>query len=221
VTRPANDYYQDTAELRQVGLSSDMLRSAVSFLYDTLDALDNALLARGSERMAQVVELANLSSMIGNIFRTGVAQASQGVFVSNGPHKHPDLLNQQDPDSGVEIKVALEGNQPKGHLAKPGWHLSCHYVLCSDSGEYTAGTDNRGSVACLWLIRFGWLHEEDFNLSNTPGDSGKTAVVNAKGMVKLPPVYFNPALCPLRMTRRTKKSRRIFEHFGLRYEPRE
>ena len=221
MTREAEDHYQETLELRQVGLTSEILRSAVSFLNGTLDVMDEALLARGTGRIAELVELANLSSMIGNVFRSGIAKASEGLFVSNGPHKHPDLLNRSSPQSNVEIKVALEDNKPKGHLAKPGWHLTCHYVLCHHDGTFTAGTESRGVVARLWLLRFGYLREEDFNISNTPGDSGKTAVVNAKGMANLIPVYFNPPLCPLRMTKRATKARQIFECFGLRYQPSE
>ena len=210
----------DTDALGQVDLDSDILKSAVLFLYSTLEAIDQALLNRDSNRMAEMVELANLSSMIGNLFRTGIVRASSGVFISNGPHKHPDLLHQSDLNSDVEIKVALEDNNPKGHLAKPGWHLTCHYVLCQPNGTFVAGRENRGNVARLWLVRFGWLDEQDFNISNTSGDSGKTAVVNAQGMNKLLPVFFIPSFCPLRMTKRSAKSRKIFEHFALVYEPR-
>jgi len=193
-----------------------MLQRAVGFVCDTLDVIDTSLLSRGSERLAEMVELANLSSMIGNLLRTGVAQASNGLFHANGPHKHPDLLHQSDATLNVEIKVALEDNQPKGHLAKPGWHLTCHYVLCTPDGAFRCGVENRGCTAWIWLLRFGSLRAEHFNISNTPGDSGKTAVVNAEGMRYLQPVYFAPTLCPLPTSARAKKSRAIFEQFGLR-----
>ncbi len=74
-----------------------------------------------------MVELANLSSMIGNLLRTGVAKASNGVYKANGPHKHPDLLHSTDPSVNAEIKVALEDNQPKGHPCKTG--LAPHLPL--------------------------------------------------------------------------------------------
>lgn len=206
-----------TEDLKFVGLRTEALCSAIGFVYETLDAIDESLLNRGSERMAEMVELANLSSMIGNLFRTGVAKTSNALFRSNGPHKHPDLLHRDADDCHVEIKVALEDNQPKGHLAKPGYHLTCHYVLCQTDGTFIRGTDNRGTIAWVWLLRFGKLEESHFNISNTPGDSGKTAVVNAQGMKKLSPIYFTPSLCPLSMSPRATKSKQIFNDFGLPY----
>jgi len=212
--------FQVDDQLERAGLSSDVLGAAVEFTYETVDAIDGALLARGSDRLADIVELANLSAMLGNVLRSGIVHASGGVFSGNGPHKHPDLLHTTDPECNVEIKVALEDNQPKGHLAKPGLHLTCHYVLCDQSGRFRPGVGNRGNVPRIWLLRFGRLEEEHFNLSNTAGDSGKTAVVNAKGMRRLVPVYFAPDLCPLVMSARSRKSRELFEHFGLEYVPR-
>lgn len=221
MSRISSGTYRSTPELDNAGLSADTFGRSVMFVYDTLHAIDEALLKRGSERLAEMVELANLSSMLGNLLRTGVAKASNGVYRSNGPHKHPDLLHVTDPTRNVEIKVALEDNQPKGHLAKSGWHLTCHYVLCSPDGGFRCGVESRGCVPCIWLLRFGYLNESHFNISNTEGDSGKTAVVNADGMKRLEPVYFDPKRCPLPITKRAKKAKAIFEAFELPYEPRE
>jgi hypothetical protein len=221
MSRTAAGTHRSTSKLKATGLSTKVLDEAIKFVYDTLDAIDDALLNRGSERLANIVELANLSSMIGNLVRTGVAKASGGVFHANGPHKHPDLLHSSDESRNIEIKVALEDNQPKGHLAKPGWHLTCHYVLCSADGSFRCGVENRGCVPWIWLLRFGYLKESHFNLSNTEGDSGKTAVVNAQGMMNLEPVYFDPNLCPLPMSKRARKSKALFDDFNLPYVPRE
>jgi hypothetical protein len=221
MSRTPSGLHRSTLNLTKTGLPAQTLDQAITFVYDTLDAIDEALLKRGSERLAEMVELANLSSMIGNLLRTGVAKASNGTYKANGPHKHPDLLHSTDSSLNVEIKVALEDNQPKGHLAKPGWHLTCHYVLCSPDGGFRCGVENRGCVPWIWLLRFGKLESSHFNLSNTEGDSGKTAVVNAEGMKRLEPVFFDPNLCALPITNRARKARAIFEAFGLPYEPRE
>lgn len=209
--------FRASSDAERIGLSAQVLEASVRYVYETLDAIDAALLARGSTRLAAIVELANLSSMIGNLLRTGVAQASKGVLRSNGPHKHPDLLHVDVPENNVEIKVALGGNQPKGHLAKPGWHLTCHYVLCDESGAYRADADVRGAVPRVWMLRFGFLRPEHFNLSNTAGDSGKTAVVNAVGMSQLAPVYLDPDRCALSRSSRAKRTRVLFEAMGLDY----
>lgn len=118
----------------------------MAFVYEILDVIDEALVHQGSDRLADIIELANLSSMIGNLLRAGVANASGGRFQNNGPHKHPDLLHASDPSLNVEIKVALEDNSPKGHLAKSGWHLTCHYVLCKEDGSFVPGPENRGNI---------------------------------------------------------------------------
>ncbi len=92
------------------------------------------------------------------------------------------------------MKVSLETNNPKGHLAKVGQFLTCRYVLGKEDGSYTIG--QRGDVVWLWEIRFGYLEAKHFNISNTAGDSGKTAVVNADGMRQLRPVFFDKDRCP-------------------------
>jgi hypothetical protein len=175
--------------LDAVGLSRPMIASAISFVHKILDSLDATLVGNGEVRMAQMVELANLSAIIGNLFRTGIARASNGRFVANGPHKYPDLLSTHDGVGHLEIKVALETNKPKGHLVKPGPHLTCRYVLGDGEGLFTRGRDSRGDVVWIWEVRAGILAEGDFSESNTPGDSGKTAVFNASGMAHLHPVY--------------------------------
>jgi hypothetical protein len=49
----------------------------------------------------------------------------------------------------------------------------------------------------FWEVRFGRLRQEHFNVSNTAGDSGKTAVVNQAGMEQLQIVYFDETKAPL------------------------
>ncbi len=124
----------------------------------------------------------------------GIANASQGRFRRNGLHKYPDLLAQTSNSRDVEIKVALEDNKPKGHLAKPGYYITCRYVLGSTNGEFLLG--HRGDVAWIWELRCGRLEQEDFNTSNTEGDSGKTAVVNKNGMIKLEIAYLDMRFLP-------------------------
>jgi hypothetical protein len=207
-----NGVHRLTDDMKKVGLSEQVVRDAVFYLYDTLTAIDGALMARGEPRLAQIVELANLSSMIGNLFRSGISKHSNKLFANNGPHKYPDLLHSQNPDYNVEIKMALEDNNPKGHLAKEGWHLTCHYVLCDEQESFKPGKENRGCVPRVWLVRFGYLKLEHFNISNTAGDSGKTAVVNKDGLMALKPVFYDAGLSPL--SAKGSKSKSIAEHFA-------
>ena len=177
----------DNAAMSKAGLTTQMLSDGVASTYRTLDAVDETLIKMGNTRLSTMVELANLSSMLGNLLASGIANASGGNFRKNGPHKYPDLLANARNVSDTEIKIALEDNKPKGHLAKPGFYLTCRYVLGSAAGGFDP--KKRGDVVWIWELRSGWLEADHFNLSNTAGDSGKTAVVNAAGMAELQVVY--------------------------------
>lgn len=186
--------------LAAVGLSHDQLAASVRGTYRLLDRIDATLIADGVDPLCQVVELANLSSMIGNILGAEVAKASNGLYIRNGPHKFPDLLpnSPNAAQSGIEIKMALNRNNPKGHLAKEGHYLTCRYLLIdSEGGSCVDKVDRpRACRAVIWELRTGYLKEEHFNLSNTAGDSGKTAVINASGLVELKVVYVDLEMVP-------------------------
>ena len=100
---------------------------------------------------------------------------AQRVFARNRPHAYPDLVPNQSDVSGLEIKVALETNRPKGHLPKRGHYLTFRYVLGDENGNYEIG--KRKNVIWVWEAKYGYLRDADFSISNTEGDSGKTAVV--------------------------------------------
>lgn len=191
------DHLTDHPSLRDVGLSIELVRQAVTYVHEILDSIDAKLVEAGSERLSELVELANLSAIIGNLFRGGVVRFSNGSFSANTPHTYPDLLGRGQGCQDIEIKVALENNKPKGHLVKPGPHLIVRYVLADAAGKYIRGKEHRGNVAWIWEVRYGTLESGHFSVSNTEGDSGKTAVVNAAGMEALQIIYCDLARCPL------------------------
>ncbi len=189
--------FSDTSSL-DCSLTTRMLADGIEYVYNTLDAIDAKLLENESPRLSALVELANLSTIIGNLLNIGIIKTSNGIFERAGPHKYQDLRTTgRDPNAqNIEIKVALEKNNPKGHLPKLGHYLICRYVLGSEDGTYTVGSKNRGDVVWIWELRFGHLENQHFNISNTEGDSGKTAVVNKEGMKQLAVIYFDPSHCP-------------------------
>ena len=132
--------------MRSFGLSCAIVAAGVSYVHRLLDSLDEQLLSAGENRLADLLELANLSAIIGNLLRGGIAKASQGRFIANGPHRYPDLLANAPDCQNIEIKIALETNNPKGHLVKPGPHLTARYVLCAADGSFTRGRDKRGKL---------------------------------------------------------------------------
>lgn len=171
-----------------------MLSNGVDFVYQTLDTIDEKLIQADSGRMSGLVELANLSSIVGNLLATGIVRSSQGAFTRAGAHKYQDLRASRPDAHNIEIKMALETNNPKGHLPKVGHYLTCRYVFGDPEGICRMG--ERGEVVWIWELRFGHLESRHFNISNTEGDSGKTAVVNKAGMDQLAIVYLNPSACP-------------------------
>jgi hypothetical protein len=184
------------------GLTPEIIGAAIGYVHGVLDSIDQQLSQGAEARLAELIELANLSAIIGNLFRTGIVRHSGGRFRSNLPHTYPDLLANSSVASDFEIKVALENNKPKGHLPKPGPHLTVRYVLAAPDGRFVPGKENRGSVPWIWEVRLGNLTNKHFNFSNTEGDSGKTAVINAAGMNALSVLYLDRERSPRASDRR-------------------
>ncbi len=185
---------RNTHALLSIGLTSEILCYAIADTHLTIDSLDEKLVETHLPRLGGgTVELANLSSIIGNLLGARIAFHSLGKFYRNRPHTFPDLLATHGKlEKGIEIKVALEKNKPKGHLAKPGNYLTFRYVLTTNTGF---DRKKRGDIVTLWEARCGFISEEDFSLSNTKGDSGKT-VISTDAFRKMSLVYFDKTVCP-------------------------
>src|SRR5579872_6630179 len=93
------------------GLTPEMLFAGIEYVHRTLDIIDTKLIEVDSPRLSSLVELANLSTIIGNLLGTGIVKASNQTFERAGPHKYQDLrATNNNPDDHVEIKVALAKN---------------------------------------------------------------------------------------------------------------
>lgn len=196
---PKQQQLRNVDALRQTtGMSGENLLGAISSCYQTLDLIDEQLIEKGSLPIAHLVELANLSSMVGNMIGGGLADHSNGLYMRNRPHTYPDLLPIGEGAVNLELKVALETNKPKGHLPKAGTYITFRYVLGTKSGEYVKGKDQRGDTVWIWEVKVGELTENDFSCSNTEGDSGKTAVIKTDVHNNMSLVYYAPSLLPYR-----------------------
>lgn len=193
---PIGNFRNEAAIRKTLGLSIDAVRTAIQECYQTLDTIDQQLVAHGAEPICRLVELANLSSMVGNLLGSGLAKASNGLYARNRPHAYPDLMPQSSELDDLEIKMALEKNKPKGHLPKAGNYITFRYVLCDERGNFRVGKENRGTKVFIWEVKIGKILESDFDLSNTEGDSGKTAVIKTAVFNKMPLVYFDRDLLP-------------------------
>lgn len=175
------------------GLDAEVICTAIEDVYRTLDLLDGQLAEAGLAPFAEMVELANFSSMVGNLLGAAIAKHSSGLYERSGPHKYQDLRSTSDGEH-IEIKTALESNKPKGHLSKPGLYLTFRYVLAPRDERFERG--KRGDTAYVWEVRFGHLGQADFDESNTPGDSGKTAVIKTEVLKRMERVYFDEDFFP-------------------------
>ena len=178
------------------GLSASSLSDAIHACYHTLDMSDGQLVSRGSPPIGKLVELANLSSMVGNLVGGAIAECSGGMYKRNKPHHYPDLLPLTKNAKNLELKMALETNRPKGHLPKPGHYITFRYVLGDKLGNYTRGKETRGDTVWIWEVKVGTITEADFDISNTDGDSGKTAVIKTAVFNAMKLVYFDKRYCP-------------------------
>lgn len=194
---PSRDYLRNEDKLLQtIGIDGATLLGAIDSCYQTLDTIDEQLIAKGALPIAHLVELANLSSMVGNMVGGGIADCSNGLYARNRPHTYPDLLPQSPSAVNLELKMALETNKPKGHLPKAGTYITFRYILGDKQGNFTRGKENRGDTVWIWEVKVGNLTEEDFSCSNTDGDSGKTAVIKTDIFNKMHLVYYVPKHLP-------------------------
>lgn len=179
-----------------IGLSSQQLLNAIQSCYETLDAIDTQLINKNVTLIGNLVELANFSSMIGNLLGEGIAKSSSGIYSRNKPHTFPDLLPLRAPGVNLELKMALETNTPKGHLPKAGTYITFRYVLGDKEGNFSRGKECRGDTAWIWEVKVGRVNSKDFSCSNTAGDSGKTAVIKANVHNNMHLVYYVPEFLP-------------------------
>lgn len=162
--------------------------------------IDSNLIENGSPKISHLIELANLSSVVGNLLGAGFAHYSKGLYARNRPHTYPDIIPLSPDLAGIEIKTALETNPPKGHQPKEGYYITYRYVLTDEEGMYLKGTENRGDTVTIWEVKFGYLSSTDFSCSNTEGDSGKTAVIKTGSFNKMRLLYFDESCVPYRHT---------------------
>lgn len=194
---PEDDYIIGDADiLNELPIDGSAILMGVEQAYENLDTIDFALQRRGLEPLAeQFDEYAALSTVIGEFFASGVAEASEGLYDVNAGD-FPDLIStgKQSDVPGIEVKMAMETNQPKGHLPKPGMYVVVRYVLAGRDKSYERG--QRKDTAWIWEVRMGLMKEDQFNKSDTEGDSGKTATFSAEALWNFDCVYLDPELIP-------------------------
>jgi len=188
----ASNYVGKKSNYKSSKLSNETLQIAVDKSLTQIEMFDSMMKESAGESLVSMMEMANISSMFGNFLAMNISQGEG--YIKNAPHTFPDLLaSDAKRINDIEIKVSLEKNLPKGHLPKAGQYLIVRYSLVDESGVLR---QDRGEHMGIYEIRFGNLEIEDFNLSSTANDSGKTATIKTSSLKKMGLLYFNPLLDP-------------------------
>lgn len=182
----------------QVLVTKEAIKGSIVHCYETLDMIDQNLVSKGVSKLSSLVELANLSSIIGNLLGAGYADYSHGFYLRNKPHTYPDLIATDDKYLGIEIKTALVKNSPKGHQPKPGYYLTYRYCLTDEHGHRNPSEESLWDTVTIWEVKFGFLNAQDFSCSNTDGDSGKTAVIRTSSFNNMKLLYLDTEIIPYR-----------------------
>lgn len=187
-----------TFDQHLVLVTTEVIKGSIIHCYETLDMIDQNLTSKGAPKISCLVELANLSSIVGNLLGAGYANSSNGYYVRNKPHTYPDLIAANERNYGIEIKTALVKNSPKGHQPKPGYYLTYRYCLTDSDGHRIPGEEDKWDTVTIWEVKFGHLDSDDFSCSNTDGDSGKTAVIKTSSFNNMKLLYLDTEIIPYR-----------------------
>ena len=173
-------------------LSGHIVRKAIDAAYRRLDVIDEQMRDSGSPVLLELVGLDHLTSLLSGALASGVAKASNGLYVQNGPRQHPDLLPLQHGLPEMIVKTALETARPIGGPGTSGIYLVFRFVLVDQKGGYTRGEASRGDMVAVWEARFGELFEADF----IPPRGGKGPTLRKDALDRMELVYYDPALLP-------------------------
>lgn len=107
--------FVNLAVLQEAGLTGEMIASGIAYVHNILDGLDSQLLSAGAFRLSQMFELANVSSMLGNLLGAGIANASSGAFLRNGPHRYIlTCWHKSLTQAMLKLKFLWKRTNPKG-----------------------------------------------------------------------------------------------------------
>lgn len=193
--------YEEFTFPDNIYLNFDMIIDSISYCYNIIDSLDSVLYTNNSGSISELIEPSNLSSLISNLICKGLANSSNFIYECNKPNTYPDLINKSHKFLGLEVKTSFNKNLPKGHHPKDGYYIIYRYCLTDEDGNRYFGTEEEWNTISIWEVRFGYLNEESFTLSNTENDSGKTAIIKKTFLDKLQLLYYNPFLDPYKSKR--------------------
>lgn len=177
------------------GLRGEMVSRGIEIAYRKLDLIDDQMRASGSRPIARLVEVPDLAALVADLLGAGIARASSGLYVQNGPDHSPSLLPLRQGLPEQEVIAALETDRPAVTEPKAGAHFAIRFVLGDRSGGFTRGKEARGDTVAVWEVRFGELTEGDFH-APSPRTGAPSSRLKKEALDRMELVYYDPALLP-------------------------
>lgn len=170
-------------------LRRDDFRSAVQDVYDFFYDVNAALVAKGLDRLDDMLRPAIMSGVLSDMLTASLAKHSRTLVVNAYFNGHPDLvLKGEYPGNavkagqkGVEIKTTRKaGGAVDTHGAREQW--MCVFVYRVDNETEPARDRHSLTFTEIYL---GKVTVDDFR-RNARGELGtRTATLNATGIAKL------------------------------------
>jgi transcriptional regulator with XRE-family HTH domain len=176
------------------GLTTGMTARAIELAYRKLDLVDDQIRESGSSALAGLIDLPELSALTTNVLSSGIARASNGLYVQSRPDHSPSLLPLRHGLPELEVLTALETDRPACKPAN-GVYLTFRYVLANRDGSFTRGKESRGDTVAVWEVRFGELTVNSFHLSASRNGDGE-ARMKKEALEAMELIYYDPELLP-------------------------
>ncbi len=170
-------------------LRLDDIRLAIQDVYDFLFDVNSDLVAKGLDRLDEMVRPAIMSGLISDMLTASLAKHSRTLVVNDYFNGHPDLIvkgryadnSVKAGEFGVEIKTTRKGGGAVDtHGARNQW--MCVFVYAVDNNTEPANNRLPMSFREVYL---GEVVVDDFR-KNARGELGTpTATLHAEGIAKL------------------------------------
>lgn len=170
-------------------LRLDDIRAAVQDVYDFFHDVNTGLLAKGLDRLDEVLRPAIMSGVLSDMLTASLAKHSRALVVNQYFNGHPDLVLKGEYPSnaakageqGVEVKTTRKaGGAVDTHGARDQW--MCVFVYEVDTKTEPARNRRPMTFTEIYL---GHVSVSDFR-KNARGELGtRTATLHAEGIAKL------------------------------------
>ena len=170
-------------------LRLDDFRGSAQDVYDFFDDVNTGLLAKGLERLDDMLRPAIMSGVLSDMMAASLAKHSRALVVNAYFNGHPDLVVKGEYPAnavksgglGVEIKTTRKaGGAVDTHGAREQW--MCVFVYAVDNSTEPARERRPMTFTEIYL---GQVNVDDFS-RNARGELGtRTATLHAQGIAKL------------------------------------